>query len=808
MKILASWLQNYLSRKMTAEEMAKALQKAGVEIEQIIRSKQLDKKIVVGLVKKVTQHPAADRLKLTEVELEKGVTRLVCGAPNLEEGQKVAVAQPGTQLPDGRLIEKAVIRGEESNGMICSPAELGVGEDHSGILVLDSDFEVGTKLCDLWPSEAIVDLTTPANRSDLQSVVGLAREVAAFSGSSVKLPDLDVRVSQTTLRQAQGINLSTGQASHEPKIVATELVKSYLLQHFVVDQKSGTPGYIKRHLEAVGVRSINPVVDVTNYVMLEYGQPLHAFDAAKVKLPIEVRLAKPGEKLVTLDKVERKLTINDLVIADESGPIALAGVMGGAATEVTLETTEILLESATFDGATVRQTAARHNLRSEASARFERRLPGELSVVGLLRAAKVLEEAAGGRALTGLPDATESNPVVIHLDAEKVNTLLGLKLSSTDMTQYLENLGFEVDPRLRGDDNFFVTLDRKRSVPGRGSTNHLEVTVPWWRPDVRLVEDVVEEIGRSVGYDKFPATLPVWRPEKVNFDQYWAKLWQAKTALRALGLFEVATYSFVSQKQLEAIGHDPKNHLKLKNPLSVEQAYLRSDLLPSLLSAVAKNVHQADSFGMFEVSRVYLPKPDHSKLPDEPTNLGVITYGQDGYTSVKAALDLLVREFNVTVAVKPEGVTGLHPGRSAELLLDSKRIGQIGEVHPDVARKLKLGDRIGYLELDFKAFLAAAQGQVYKEISRFPSISRDLAVVVKDDVLWSEVKAEVDKLDAAEVKYLSHFRGKDIPAGHKSLALRLTMSSMDRTLTDKEADARVDKVFKALEQAFGAKLRG
>lgn len=769
---------------MSARQMAEALELAGVEVEQIIGSKQLDKNIVVGLVKKVIQHPGADRLKLAEVSLGRRSVKVVCGAANLAEDQKVVVALPGAVLPSGQTIEHATIRGQESEGMICSQQELGIGDDHSGILVLEADYSIGKSFCDIDNSNDILDLSTAANRADLQSLVGLAREIAAMTEVELKLPESGDGTSDqaATIKEASPVQIPV-------EIKASDKVSRYLVQKFRIGQRPDSAAWAKARLIAAGIRPIDIVVDTTNYVMLEYGQPLHAFDAAKIKLPITVRLARRGEKLVTLDGIERQLHPDDLIISDAAGPIALAGVMGGRATEVTAATSEILLESAAFNGATVRKTAVRHGLRTEASARFERRLPSELASVALARARFMLQQAAGATPLSDAGDSLSVPPEAtkVKLRPERLNRLLGVSLKFNVIQQKLEKLGFVVE---------------------NDTSSAVSVTVPWWRPDVTLEEDLVEEVMRSVGYDALPATLPPWRPQQVQFDAYWSKLWRVKAALYAAGLFEVITYSFVSREQLENFGRDPRHHLKLKNPLSIEQAYLRSDLMASLVTTVAKNRHYAKQFGLFEVSRVYKPKASHKELPDEPTHLAVVSYGGSGYGQVKGLLDLLTRELNLTLEAKAQLVAGLHPVRAATLELGSKQLGVIGELHPDIAHRYKLSDAVGYLELDFKQLLAAARDRTYQPISRFPAITRDLAVVLPETVTWAQVAEAIHRTKLAhEVQFLSDYHGDDLGADHKSLAVRLRFVSMEKTLTDAEADQRVEKILQTLKQAFGAKLR-
>ncbi|HSX48576.1 MAG TPA: phenylalanine--tRNA ligase subunit beta, partial [Candidatus Nanoarchaeia archaeon] len=793
MKVSAAWLNEYLDRNLSTAQLSEALEAAGIEIEQVISSKKLDKKVVVGLTKKVVQHSDADRLKLVEVAVGKDTYKVVCGAPNVRPNLKIALALPGAQLPDGTVIKATTIRGQDSNGMICSAMELGISDDHAGIIELDDSVEVGSKVSDLWPSDDIIDVKSHANRADLQSIVGLAREAAAISGRRLKPPSYGV--------------ISGQQAALGVEIEAKDLALRYMAADVVVDAGKTTPSWMSSRLLASGIRPISLLVDITNYVMLELGQPLHAFDATKVKLPIIVRLAKAGEAIETLDGVKRKLTARDLIIADAKGPIALAGVMGGAASQITEQTKRIILESATFDGASVRKTAQRHGLRTESSARFERRLPVQLAPLALDRAMALYIELAGGQPSAQVADHLQIWPWVQHIGVRpsKLSKLFGAKLDAKTIVESLKSLDFIAEqfdivaearkhlgkpyvfgakfkthganafdcsylidyvysligtkvghtalgqyelgkPVHTGDlrpgdvlfyegvieksatDHFYTLNDDKthtkhslkqtkkvghngiyignglvihaatmgyvegewKSLPFEGVSetsletftnnpgylgarryvedldDYVAVTAPWWRPDVRTEEDVLEEVGRMVGYDTLKPRLPAWQPTVVKNDRFWPKVWLARSSLQGLGMFEVITYSFVSKQLLQDFSYDLSKHLKLKNPLSTEQEYLRSELLPSLVSAVSRNANYNNDFGLYELSNVYKAKAGDS-LPEEPRHLGVVS--RKGYMGVKAALDLLGREFHIEPTVKPRKSAALHPARAGQVWL-------------------------------------------------------------------------------------------------------------------------------------------
>jgi phenylalanyl-tRNA synthetase beta chain len=770
MKLTSSWIRSWLRRTMLSDtQIVDALERSGMEVEQVILSPEIDSKVVVALVKEVVQHPAADRLHLVFVTTGVQDFRVVCGAPNVRPGIRVAFAQIGSVLPGGERIQQAKLRGEISEGMLCSEFELGLGKDHEGILELPGDVQVGIELRALYPADTVMDIKTPANRFDVLSVVGLAREVAAMADE--KLKPLDAPA------------LEVGKA--RPAVKAQLEAERYMIGHFALKQPDSTPAWLVARLRSVGVRSISPVVDITNYLMLDLGQPLHAFDAKQVILPIEVRRAKVGESLTTLDGVTRKLTAQDLVIADATGPIALAGVMGGASTEVTTATTEILLEAAVFDAATVRKMAQRHGLRTEASARFERGLPVELPVLAMARAQEMLAQLAAGEML-GMTDHGTSHQVEqrIALEKPRLERLVGLKFASKQVVQFLARL--EIEAAAQGDK---IVVSK----------------VPWWRPDLRLPEDLVEEVVRVLGYDHVPATLPVWRPTRVVFDRDRAKRRQVRDVLFAAGLFEVTTYAFVAEEQLRASGLIPGEHLKLKNPLSQEQAYLRSSLLPSHLAVLARNRNYSRDVGFYELSAVFL-KQGQGEQPDEPLRLGMtVRRSRDGLAYVKGVFDAMVRELNADVTVKPQPVSWSVAGRSGGIYVGSQRIGWIGQVHPERVHELKIEDEVGYLELDMAPLLVRSRPKQFQGVAKFPTISRDVTVEVPLAVTWADIQAAVEP---QPVTYVGEYHGSKVPEGYKAVTLRLVVARADRTPTEAEAAEAEVIVRSRLDRKLGAKTRG
>ncbi|TAK88922.1 phenylalanine--tRNA ligase subunit beta [Patescibacteria group bacterium] len=776
MKLSAEWVNKFLTKSLKTQALADAMELAGVEVEAVLLAKPFDDKIVVGKVVDLEPHPNANKLKLAQVDVGKSTLSIVCGAPNIQEEQLVPVAQVGAVLPDGTKIEQAVLRGVHSHGMICSESELGLSSDHSGIMVLPANIKISSKINNIIQQHDVIDVKTAANRWDLNSVIGVAREVAAQTDQKLKLEYPEQLKSSTT----KGAS-----------IAKTGLANRFMLVRLKVKTDKRSPQWLVQHLQAAGVRSISPIVDATNCIMLEYGQPLHAFDASKVEGDIQVRLAKKGETLTTLDSTERKLDSADIVIADTKKVIGIAGVMGGGNSEIDDSTTEILLEAASFHPASLRKTAIRHGLRTDASARFERGIPVDLQPRALNAAVKLLSELVDAEVVGEPVDIIEQQPTqtVVTASPERINSFLGLNLKPKEVTTELAKLLFGAK---------------------EGTKGAVSVSVPWWRPDVTMEEDLAEEVIKLVGYDKLPATIPAWRPAKASFDNRWNQLWQAKAVLLSLGLFEVVTYSFISKDDIARLGWDAKDFLKLQNPLSSEQAYLRETLLPSHLNTMARNRTYAKSYGIFEISKAYF-KQGEGKLPTETQVLGVMTVGPTGgYASVKAALDRLAREFNVAVVVRPKVYDKhiAHPTRSGEVMVNGKLAGLIGQLHPSLVQQYKLKGEVGYMELSWDTVVAQAQTKTYRMQSRFQSVERDVTLLLDRDITWQQVKDEVESgLKDARISFVGDYYGSDLPADKKSLTLRIQLVRDDRTLTEAEVAAEVENVQNRLKKRFNAQLR-
>jgi phenylalanyl-tRNA synthetase beta chain len=848
MKVPLKWLAEYVPLTMPIAELAERLTLAGLEVSGVrlygmpmpeglcLKSEEngltWDRdRIFVGQVVSVEPHPDADRLKLPSVDFGQGrVKKMVTGAPNLnvgDRGQKVILALSGAKLYDGHATPKQIkelkptkIRGVPSDAMVCSAYELGISEEHEGIILLEDDAPVGMPLVD-YMGDVVLELEVTPNLARGLSLIGVAREVAAITGQRVRLPP-----HQGGAGGGPPIEGKVGVRIEDPKLSAR--YAAMLLENVRMGQ---SPGWMQRRLTYAGMRPISNVVDITNYVMLEWGQPLHAFDydvlcarARGKSSPqsggsppvITVRIARPGEALKTLDGVERKLTTDMLVIADEAGPIALAGVMGGAETEVSDKTTRVLLESANFDFLSIRRTMKALNLPSEASIRFSKGIHPELVRPAAERAAELMRLHCGATVYQGLADAYPAPqlPCAIELKMSEVRRVLGMDLPLEECTRLLEALEFKVEER----------------DPGRASSQILHVTAPPHRLDIQEgPADLIEDLVRLHGYDRLPATLLSDRLPEQKGNEPLAFEERLRDRLVSVGLQEVITYSLTMPEREAPLGLPDAEYVTLLNPISSERTAMRHSLLTGMLEVLERNLRHTDDVRIFEIGPVYLPPPGQ-KLPDEPSRLAVVLCGKRGvefwgepnaqrpgldFFDVKGVVEALVADLHLCqVVYRPAAVPALHPGKSAELVVGGKVIGWFGELHPRVAQTFSLGGRSVLVgEFDLEALRAALppSRELYRAVSEFPAALRDVAVIVKDDVPAALVAEEIRNAKVPElrdVRLFDVYCGDSIPAGTKSLAFALTYLAEDRTLTDKEIGKAHKKIEHRLQHALGAQIRG
>ena len=802
MKVPVSWLKEYVQVNLPLEDLAHRLTMAGLEVESITAVGESWQNVLVGQVVRVEKHPNADRLRLVTVDFSQGVLTVVCGAPNVAERQKVAFAQVGARLIDPntgqpRKLEAARIRGVASEGMVSSERELGLGEDHDGILVLPEDAPVGAPLRD-YLGDFVLDFAISPNRPDCLSVLGIAREVAALTGAEVREPELTY---------PEVGNPIADQAAVE--IWDPELCPRYCASLVTGVRVGPSPRWMQDRLAAAGMRPINNVVDITNYVMLEYDQPLHAFDFLTLRgRKIIVRRARPGESIVTLDGMERKLEDQMLVIADAAHPVAIAGVMGGGDTEVTESTTAVLLESANFLDTSIRRTAPLLKLRTEASLRFDKGLSQELPQIALRRATQFFVQLTGATAEAGVldvfPGKAERQPLTLSL--ERVRKVLGVSPTAEELAQVLGCLGFRCET---GDDQ------------------RLLVTVPYWRRDITVEDDLAEEYARITGYERIPTPAPSGRIPLHEPQPLRELKERVRDILVSLGLQEIITYSLVSRRLLENLNSAASlpEPLRAANPMSPEQECLRTTLRPSLLATLASNQSRQlgeETVELFESGRVYLP--GGQDLPEEREMVAVAITGsavglgwleqprEANFFDLKGFLESLLAQLHLDARIEPASDSDFLPGRCAAVMAGADTLGVLGEVHPQVLERFDLSlQPVFLLELDLQHVLShlSPAGPSFKALSRFPGVSRDLALVVDDGVPAGRVEGLLRSSDlVSRVVLFDVYKGDKVPPGKKSLAFRIVCQSSQRTLTSEEVNLAQERLLSLLEREVGAKLRG
>ncbi|MBF8267877.1 MAG: pheT [Dehalococcoidia bacterium] len=799
MKVPLSWLREYVDIDLPPRELAHRLTMSGTEVGGMTVVGGSWDNVCVGLVVSVDPHPNADRLRLATVSLGNEELTVVCGAPNVAPGQRVPFARVGARLIDGHTgqmetLKAARIRGVESAGMVCSEKELGLGDDHTGIVVLPEDAPVG-KLLSEYLGDVVFDLEVTPNRPDCLSVLGIAREVAALTGKELREPDLSYPEEGDPIEGMVRVEIADPRLC--PRYTAA------IVQGVAVGP---SPRWMQERLLRAGQRPINNVVDVTNYVLLEYGQPLHAFDYRTLREGrIIVRPAREQEPFVTLDGVERTLRPPMLVIADGRRSVALAGIMGGLNTEMTDSTTTVLLESANFDPVNTRRTSKALALRSESSSRFDKGLQPELAAIALRRATQLVLQLAGGKACKGTIDVypqPRERPVIPF-------TLARLK----------KVLGIELPPeRVQG---VFLSLGFSSSREGG---NALKVTVPYWRSDISQEDDLVEEIARVIGYDQIPTTM-LSTPVPHHQPQPERELRErAKDILVACGMQEVISYSLTALAALEKTqsvegGVQP---LRVANPMSGEQEYLRTSLRSSILSTLAANQrHSREGLRLFEMGRVYLPRPADLPL-ERPTLVGVMAgprwpegwlgSGETlGFFDAKGVLETFLGHLHLQCTFEPADDPLFLPGRCARIAVGATAVGIMGELHTRLLEQFQIDTSpVALFEVDMAALLEVLTTgpRQYRPIPRYPGAYRDLALVLNRDVPAARVQEVVERHPlVARAVLFDVYEGEGIPSGKRSLAYRVLFQLPDRTLAGEEVSQAQGEIIAALEREVGASLR-
>ncbi len=796
MRVSLQWLQDYIDLPTTDRgELSRAFDMLGHAVEDVEEITTGWTDVVVGRVVRIEAHPNADAVRVTHVDLGDGdLQQIICGAWNFDEGAVVPVAVPGAVLPGGFEIGTRAIRGVESHGMICSERELGLGELHEGIMVLDPATPLGVPFeTTLELPDVVYELEITNNRPDVMGMIGVARELAAWFDVEYRAPDLSLVT--VPGKPATAVTVSAPDGCN--RFVARELI----------DVEVGpSPLWMRERLRKAGIRAISNVVDVSNYVMLEMGHPLHAFDAAQIAGDtLEVRWAVDGETLVTLDDVERKLIAQDLVIVDAEGPTSLAAVMGGARSEVSDTTTRVLMEAASWNPATVMYTSRRHDLRSEASSRFERGVDPNLAPDADDRACKLLAEISGASILDGAID-------VIVNPAEPWTVVLPI----SDAQRILDD---------RFTPEWSAALLRRLDLDVVAHGGDLVVTVPTYRRDLTRPADLIEELARLADYDTFAATLPTGPAGGLTPEQ--ARVRRVHDLLRGQGLYQAMNLPFVGADDLVAFGvvdgaGDPEGVVTVRNPLRDDLAMLRQSLLPGLLKNLRDNRNRgSEQVGLFETARVFFASPwqDDPRVPDQPLRLGIAITGPFGISHLGsrpedadastafAVVSALAAALGVAVERRPASPSGFHPTRSAELMVDGNVIGVAGELHPAVAELYELAGRVAIVELDLAQLVALQPNAQMAPVSTFPHVDFDLSFEVAADLaaadLISSTTAVSPLIERARV--FDDYRDPD--TGLRAVAFRYRLRAQDRTLSGDEVAAERRKMIERAAE-LGATLRG
>ncbi len=792
MKVLLSWLWDFLPQKWSADEVAEALLSAGIEVDRVSYLGDGFDHVVMAKIVSFTRHPQADRLSLCEVTDGTEKYEVVCGATNFKAGDHVLLAKVGAKLPNGTQIKRSKIRGVTSEGMLCSGAELGISPDSDGILTFSSDIPLGASGAKVLGREDwLLELELTPNRGDCLSVVGVAREVAAAFGVGAKVPTMNE------------VGPNYGKSTLKVQVEDQKGAPRYVLRQIDSLKTGSSPLWMTQRLENGGVRPLNNLVDITNYVLLERGQPLHAFDADKIDGLVTVRRANQGEKIKCLDEETRALKPTDLVIADETGPIAIAGVMGGERTAVDEKTEKILLESAHFDPKSIRVASRRLGLSTDSSYRFERWVDPSAVWSSANRAVELFAELAGGRELEGLDvRSQEFAPRPIRLRSQAVKRILGEEIPGAG--EYLSRLGFQVE---KADDGWAV-----------------EVPVRRW--DLTREIDLIEEVARVHGYSKFPTSLPPIEKAPVLDDPY-AQIHGLKDLCRTAGLREVQSYSFsdragIDQFPVEDLGEP----ISMVNPLVADERWMRRSLLPGLIRAWKFNLaRQLKGVGLFEIGRGYGKiKGNGTPQALERSYLGAIWGGEAesaewyqtnrdaDFFDAKGFVELLAKNLGVgPVIYSQDGASSvLHPGQSATILWRKRKIGEIGLLHPGLARKLEVKNLV-VVNICLEPWLATlGETGSFREPSAYPVMERDLAFIVSKEVKAEQISQETRKLKdplLTDVHLFDIYEGKGMGKNERSLAYTFTFGSRERTLTDKEVDASVKKIVAQMKTSLDARLR-
>jgi len=804
MKASISWLKQYVPIEMDIGRLTEALTMAGLEVDAVSDRFDFLKDVIVARITEVMPHPNADRLTVCRVDTGSETRDVVCGAPNVAPGIRVPLALSGTVFPDGRILEKSVIRGVASDGMLCSEAELGLGPDRSGIMILDGEPAPGLALNRaLVLSDPVIEIDLTPNRSDCLSLIGIAREIAGFIGSGVCYPETFSEDDEDEISAVTSVTIQ-----------APDLCPRYAARLLTDVTVGPSPFWLQDRLMSVGLRPINNVVDVTNFVMLESGQPLHAFDFDRLEEQrIVVRAAAEGELFTTLDGKERRLSADTLMICDGRKPVAIGGVMGGLNSEIESGTTQVLLESAYFDPVGIRKTAKRLQLSTDASHRFERGVDPGGTLKALDRAAQLMAEVAGARIVKGVIDAYP-NPIRGHsisVSVEAVNRFLGTSIEAEPMAEILRSIEFGVK-RLGGD--------------------LLQVEVPSFRVDVGRPEDLMEEVARRSGYERIPTTFPNLPAEARQADPRLSLRGRLRDLMAGFGFNEAINYSFIHPDSADrlrlAVQDERRRTVAIRNPISEDQAVMRTSLVPGLLETMGRNAaQQVKNLRLFEIGKVFIARePD--QLPEEREMIAALWTGSRteaawlskeiavDFYDIKGVIEGLMGALNIcdaTYTALPDGgCTFTRPGHSAEVRIAGHAVGVVGEIHRQVLNNYDLRQTIFTFDLDLERLQKhATEVPSYRPVAKYPAVYRDITLIVDKQLEAGRVLERIRRLQeplVEQVALFDVFQGSPIPVDKKSVSVRVTYRSDSRTLEEVEVGRIHQSITQRLIDAFDADLPG
>ncbi|NFM31990.1 phenylalanine--tRNA ligase subunit beta [Clostridium botulinum] len=792
MKVPVKWLNDYIDIDISPKELGDRLTLSGSKVEEVVTTGDEIQNVVTGKIVEIRKHPDADKLSICQVDIGKEENiQIVTAATNMKEMDIIPVALHGSTLHGGLKIKKGKLRGEVSNGMFCSEEELGLAGDEPvyGLMILEQDTPIGEDIKKVLKMESsIIEFEITSNRPDCLSVIGIARETAATLNKKYTIP-----VVEFSPKCSESIKDSL-------KVeVKDTLCRRYMARGIKNVKVEQSPGWMQERLLEAGVRPINNIVDITNFVMLELGQPMHAFDRKEIKTnTIVVERAKEGEKFITLDETERELDVDILNIKDGDRTVAIAGIMGGLNSEVKEDTKEIILECANFDGTNIRISSKKLSLRTEASSRFEKDLDPNLVELAMDRACKLIQELGAGEVMEGSVDVYENKlePHMLEVDSNWINKFLGTNISKEEMQECLDRL--DLNTEIKGE--------------------ILEIHVPTFRSDLNIKEDIAEEIARIYGYNNIPittiksVTMQAGKNEKQHLDD------KVIETLMASGLNQSISYSFVSPKVFEKINLKEDSNLrkvvKIKNPLGEDFSIMRTTTIPSMMEALSRNYSRNNDYAsLFEIGKIYIPKEDSTELPEEKNIVTIGLYGAVDYFNLKGIVENILGGLgidNYKLKRQEENPT-FHPGRTAELYIKKDYVGILGEIHPDVQDNYDIEERCYVAELNLDVLYKHSNvKKEYSQLPKFPAVTRDIAVIVDDTVLVQEIE-NIIKNGGGNILESIHlfdvYKGKQIPEGKKSIAYSIVYRNAQRTLKDSEVNKVHDKIVRTLEHKLGAQLR-